>query len=201
MREVSIEEQAQNAENLTFGDDRLGVMFYTKTVEDKERSLAEGRKCFREREFIKIMVPGDRHNAVDRPVQRTGMLPTDDVLRFPTQYSRFKQNLEQKSHDGTPLALWPQMPGPLAKELEYLNIFTVEQLANLADTYVAKIPTGHQWKQKAAAFVAAMEDQATVNKLQAELAERDNRIETLEHAINEQAAQIQELMALAKKGK
>ena len=26
--EVSIEDQAMNASNLTFGDDRLGVMFY-----------------------------------------------------------------------------------------------------------------------------------------------------------------------------
>lgn len=193
MREVTIEELADNANNLTFGDDRLGVMFYMKTVEDKERTIAEGRKCFKEREFVKIMVPGDRHNVLDRPVQVTGRIPTDDRMRFATQYARFKQNLEQKAHDGTPLVLWPQMPGPMAKELEFMNVYTVEQLANLADTYIAKIPMGYQWKQKAAAFVLALKDQEEVNRMAVALEERDNRIATLEQAIADQAARLEEL--------
>jgi hypothetical protein len=198
MREVTIEEQAENVDNVQFGDDRLGVMFYNRTVEDKERTLAEGRRCFKEREFVKIMIPGDRNPAVDRPVQRTGSLPTDDVLRFPKQYARFKQQAEQQIHDGTPLALWPQMPGALAEELKYINIFTVEQLADLADTYVSKVPMGHQWKAKAQQFVAAMQDQSVLNKMASELEERDNRIETLEAAIAEQAEQIKELMSRKK---
>jgi hypothetical protein len=198
MREVSIEEQAENAENLTFGDDRLGVIFYNKPVEDRERSLAEGRRCFKDREFVKIMVPGDRHNTVDRPVQKTGILPTDDRLRFAKQYERFKAQQTQSAHDGTPLSLWPTIPATLAEELKFINIFTVEQLATLSDTHVAKIPGGHQWKNKADAFVKAMKDSAHVTKMQAELAERDNRIETLEKAIKEQGEQI---AALMKKGK
>lgn len=188
--EVSIEEQAANVNNLTFGDDRLGVMFYTKVVEDNERTLAEGRKCFKDEEWIKIMVPGDRHNIVERPVQRTGILPTDDRLRFQKQYERYRSQQSQVAHEGTPLSLWPQLPGTLAEELKFINIFTVEQLAELADTYVSKVPNGHQWKQKAAQFVQALKDGAVNNKLQAELAERDNRIDVLEKAIKEQAEQI-----------
>lgn len=188
--EVTIEEQAMNAENLTFGDERLGVIFYTRTVEDKERTLAEGRKCFRDREYVKILIPGDRHNFIDRPVQKTGVLPTDDTLRFAQQYARFKAQAEQKAHDGTPLSLWPQMSAALAEELKYINIFTVEQLAELADTYVAKVPLGHQWKAKAREFVAAQKDASVVNKLQSELAERDAKIATQEAAIKDQAARI-----------
>lgn len=194
MHEVSIEEQAMNAENLTFGDDRLGVMFYMRTVEDKERTLAEGRKCFTEREYVQIMVPGDRLNIVDRPVQRTGILPTDDRMRFAKQYERFKAQQEQKVHDGTPLTLWPAIPAPLAEELKYINVFTVEQLATLADTYIGKVPQGHEWKRKAAEFVAALKDQAQVAKLQMELAERDNKIDAQDKAIKDQAAQIEKLM-------
>lgn len=193
MAEITIEEQAMNAENVTFGDDRLGVMFYMRTVEDTERTKAEGRKCFTEREYIKIMIPGDRLNIVDRPVQRTGILPTDDRLRFARQYERFKARQEQQAHDGTPLGLWPAIPGPLAEELKYINVFTVEQLATLSDTYVSKVPQGHQWKAKAAQFVDALKDQSQVSKLQAELAERDNRIETQEKALKDQAAQIEKL--------
>jgi hypothetical protein len=188
--EVTIEEQAMNAENLTFGDDRLGVLFYVRTVEDRERSLAEGRKCFKDREYIKILIPGDRHNFIDRPVQRTGTLPTDDTMRFAQQYARFKAQQDQSAHDGTPLTLWPQMSQALAEELRHINIFTVEQLATLADTYVAKVPLGHQWKAKAQEFVASQKDASVVNKLQSELAERDAKIATQEAAIKDQAARI-----------
>jgi hypothetical protein len=198
LREVSIEEQAMNADNLLFGDDRLGVMFYMQVVDDPERTLAEGRKCFREIEFVRIMVPGDRHNTVERPVQVTGILPTDDRMRFSRQYERFKANLEQKVHEGTPLTLWPQMPAALARELEFINVFTVEQLADVADTYVPKIPMGSQWKQKAAAFVAALKDQSQVNKMISELEERDNKIAVLEQAVADQATQLKELMKRVK---
>jgi len=200
MAEPTMEELAENVNNPKFGDDRLGVLFYTRTVEDKSRTLAEGRKCFKEREFVKIMVPGDRLNIVDRPVQVTGNDITDDRLRFPKQYARFKNAQEQVVHDGTPLALWPGINGSLVEELKYLNIFTVEQLATLADTHVSKIPMGQTFKRKAAEFVEASKDAAALNRLQAELEERDNRIETLEQAIADQGAQIQELMA-ARKGK
>lgn len=193
MPEISIEEQAFNAENVTFGDDRLGVIFYNRTVEDPERTRQEGRKCFREREFVKIMIPGDRQNIVDRPVQRTGTLPTDDVMRFPKQYERFKAQQSQAAHDGTPLSLWPAMPGALAEELKYINVFTVEQLATLSDAYVGKIPQGHQWKKKAAEFVTALKDQEQVSKLQSALDERDARLDAQDKALKDQAAIIERL--------
>jgi hypothetical protein len=190
MADISIEELADNVNNPLFGDDRLGVLFYNKAVEDKDRSLAEGRRCFKNREFVKIMVPGDRLNIVERPVQVTGTLPTDDRMRFPKQYARFKNQEEQKANEGTPLSLWPTIPETLAKELEFINVFTVEQLATLADVHVAKIPGGAQWKNKATDFVTAMKDQAVVTKMQSE---RDNEIDTLKKAVADQAARIEEL--------
>ena len=196
--EPSIEEQAANVNNLTFGDDRLGVLFYNKVVEDPERTLEEGRKCFREEEWIKIMVPGDRTNIVERPVQKTGTVPTDDRMRFNRQYERFKQQQTQVAHSGTPLSLWPQMPATLAEELKYINIHTVEQLADLADTYVAKVPKGYEWKKKASEFVAAMKDQEQVNKLQTELSLRDVEIETLKQAVADQSARIDQLLKKVK---
>lgn len=193
MREVTIEEQAENAGNLLFGDDRLGVQFYMQAVEDKERTLAEGRKCFKDREYIKIMVPGDRHNVTMRPVQITGALPTDDRMRFPRHYEAFLKRQEQKAHDGMPLSMWPAMPDSTAEELKYLNIFTVEQLATLADTYVGKIPNGQKWKARAEEFLKSIGDQSAVNRLNSALAERDERIATQEAAIKDQADIIAKL--------
>lgn len=195
MREVSIEELAENAENMAFGDDRLGVLFYSRVVEDKERTLAEGRKCFKEDEFVKIVVPGDRHNVVDRRVQRTGILPTDDRLRFAAQYAKFKAGSEQKMHDGTPLSLWPVITSALAEELKYINIFTVEQLAELADTYVGKIPNGHSLKEKAQKFLAVQKDASVLNKVQMELAERDNTIASLQQQLADVVDDLKQLRA------
>jgi hypothetical protein len=201
VREVSIEELAENANNLAFGDDRLGVMFYNRVVEDKERTLAEGRRCFKDQEFVKIVVPGDRHNVVDRKVQQTGILPTDDRLRFAAQYQKFKAGTSQAMHEGTPITLWPVVSQSLAEELKYINIFTVEQLADLADTYVGKIPNGHSLKEKAKQFILVQKDASVLNKVQMELAQRDNQIETLTKQMADLVDDIKLLRAEAKKAK
>lgn len=193
MAEPTLDELAENVNNPKFGDDRLGVLFYLRTVDDPERTLAEGRKCFREREYVKIITPGDRHNIVDRPVQTTGIASTDDRMRFARQYERFRQKQAQPVHDGTPLHLWPGIGSALAEELRYLNVFTVEQLATLADVHVGKIPRGYLLKQRAAEFVAAMTDAAQVNKLQSALAERDARIDSLQQVLDDQARLLAEL--------
>jgi len=196
--EIGFEELAQNVNNPNFGDDKLGVMFYTRVVEDERATREQGRKVFVEKEYVKVMVPGDRLNVIDRPVQRTGTTPTDDTLRFARQYERFKAREEQKAVEGTPIHLWPGVPAAIAEELKYQNCFTVEQLAEMSDANLSKFPKGHELKAKAKAFVAAVKDQEQVNKLQAALDERDNRIATLENELKELGNIVRELQ---KKGK
>jgi hypothetical protein len=197
-QEVSIEEQAFNANNLTFGDDRLGVKFYLRVVEDVEGTKREGRRVFMQQEWVRVMTPGDRLNVIDRKVQVTGIVPSDDRMRWPKQYALFKQQQDQPVHDGTPLALWPIVPPTLVEELKYINVYTVEQLAELADTFIVQIPRGQEWKRRAREFVAALKDQGVVGKLQSELADRDSQIAALQQAVKDQAERLE---ALAKKVK
>ena len=196
--DIGFDELAANVNNPNFGDDKLGVMFYSRVVEDERATREQGRKVFVEKEYVKIMVPGDRHNVIDRPVQRTGTTPTDDTLRFAPQYARFKAREEQKAVEGTPIHLWPGIPATIAEELKYQNCFTVEQLAEMSDANLSKFPKGQELKAKAKAFVAAVKDQEQGNKLQSALDERDNRISTLENELKELAATVREL---SKKGK
>jgi len=197
-REPSIEELADNVNNPNFGDDRLGIIFYEDVAEDAEQSLAQGRKVFRSIEMVKIMIPGERFPTI-RKVQKTGNRGSDDSLRWPKQYRAFKEKLEQTVHSGTPLALWPRMRATLAEEMKYINIYTVEQLAELSDAHCQKVPKGYEWKQQARDFVNAMKDSGVVTRLQADLAERDNRISTLEEVVKDQGRRIEELAA--KKGR
>lgn len=195
MRDITLEDMAENLNNPSFGDDLLGVVFYSRTVEDITKSAEMGHRVFKTVDYVKIMTPGDRHNIIDRRVQRGGVLPVDDTERFPKQWARYQNKQTQSEHEGTPLMLWSVMPAPLAEELKHLNIFTVEQLANLADTHAAKIRGGPTWKQKASEFVKALKDTALVGKLQVALAERDNKIDTQEKAIKDQADKIERLSA------
>jgi hypothetical protein len=194
MREATIDELADNVHNLSFGDDRLGIMFYNDVTEDTAASLREGRKIFKNVEMVKIMIPGERSPTI-RMVQKTGIRHSDDTMRWPKQWQIFKSQGEQVAHPGTPLNLWPRMPATLAEELKYINIFTVEQLAELADNYATKIPKGYEWKKQAADFVRVMKDSAVVAQLQEQLDTSKNEVEALKQAVKEQGEQIAALMA------
>ena len=111
-----------------FADDgKLHVKFFMKAQIDQEASVEANRPIYRDVEFIEIMVPGDKHNIICRPVW------DQDIMRFPKQYDLFKAgNAEQLT--GTPLRVMPGLTDALIEELAYLKIRTVEQLAGMADS-------------------------------------------------------------------
>lgn len=108
------------------GDKKLFVQFYNSFVKDEKKSAEEGRYVAKDEAFIKIHVPGDRTNVIDRPV-RPG-----DQYRFPEQWARFKNSEEQRA-TGTPLSEWGIISRGQAEELKYLGFSTVEQIAEAHD--------------------------------------------------------------------
>lgn len=108
------------------GDKKLFVQFYNFYVQNMLLSEKEGRYVAQDEAFIKIHVPGDRTNVVDRPV-RPG-----DQYRFPEQWARFKNGEAQRAA-GTPLVDWPIISRGQAEELKYLGFTTVEQIADAKD--------------------------------------------------------------------
>src|SRR6185295_8097500 len=106
------------------GDEKLLVIFHWDIVKDDMQSIEEGRPIYRDTEFVRIFVPGDKNNVIDRPV-RPG-----DKTRFPKQYDAFKAGAgEEGQLDGTPLKDWPMVGRAQCAELHYFGIRTVEQLA------------------------------------------------------------------------
>ena len=167
------------------------VIFYTHDVQDEEASAREGRPIFKSKDYIQIMVPGDKSNIIRRPV-RMGHTQKHDNIRYAPQYDAFKQKREQRP-DGTPLAAWPAMSTAQVKELEYLNIFTVEQLADIADSLVARHTGLTKLKNLANVFLKRADGTKEASRLTSELDKRDKEISALQQQMNDMAAEMASL--------
>jgi hypothetical protein len=158
------------------GDAALIVQFYEKRLIDPSNPLVEGPV----REFIKIMVPGDKNNIIETPVTDTYR------VRFSDKYERFKQKLDQRP-DGIPLEQTGLMSEQGVAAMRAHNIWTAEQMAALSDMSLQKIgPGARELQAKVKAYleknvpeVQALKDEnATLKATLEELTERLSALET-----------------------
>lgn len=166
-------------------DHKLFVQFYIRPVMHAVKSAEAGRPIYDEKEYIKIIVPGDSKTTVDCPV--------DDTFRqrFEKQYDKFKRGVEQ-AVTGTPLEMWPQMTVGTVAELKSVGVHTVEQLAGLSDANLQKFMGGHMLRQKAQAFLDAASAEAGNSKMAMELEKRDAEITALKNQMQQiLAAQVE----------
>lgn len=158
-------------------------------VMDAVKSAEAGRPIFIEKEYVEIVVPGDKDNTICRPV-RTNPIP--DARRFPRQYEAFKSGLEQ-SVVGTPLAQWPGITRAQVEELRYFKVSTVEQLADMPDTAAQNFAGLVALRQAAKVYLERAAGSAVDTKLQAALAEKDNQIAALSDALTKMTETMKRL--------
>lgn len=168
----------QEERSVSEDDSKLHVKFYMDTVEMTADSIRQGRRKVGDMEFIQIMVPGDKNNIIKRRVNDM------DRRRFPAQYDRFKQGLEEQTV-GTPLSELTSITAAKVKEYEYFNIRTVEQLAGTPDgSQAGQAMMGFQQdKQRAEAFLAIADGRAPLIDMQRQLEERDKMMEEMREQI------------------
>lgn len=160
------------------GDNKLFVQFYMKAVPNKFKSDQEGRQIFDEKEYIRIIIPGDRNANIDGPVT------AEYKMRFADRYRKFKERGIQ-AQSGTPLEVWPQMTVGRVAELKALNVYTVEQLATMEDSHAHKIMGFNELRIRAQAFLNTAAGDAENTKLAAELEKRDVEIKALREQMNQ----------------
>ena len=153
--------------------EKLFVRFDFRAVKNEAKSAEEGRAVFEDREYVEIMVPGDRGNAIHREVR------DEDKQRFAPAYAAWKANAASGGLVGTPLEHWPMVTKAEVEELKYFKCFTVEQLAGMSDGNLRNVGPFLDLRRKAQAFVQAAKDAAPVAKLAAELEARDAEIAAL----------------------
>jgi hypothetical protein len=170
------------------GDERLAVRFFRKAARDDVKSDAEGRMVFKDVEYIQIMVPGDRDNVIVRPAGE------GDKRRFGQQYEDWKRNEgAEQMVIGTPLEMWGRLSVSQIEEFRYIGVRSVEQLAELNDGAMLKMPGAVEFKRKAQAFIQAQKDEAPMRKLQAELESRDQALAQQGQQIRDQGEALENM--------
>lgn len=153
--------------SVTHGDDSgLFVEFYRNPANDKD--------------YLHIAIPGDKTTDIRRQAR------DDDKIRFSGQWDAYERGIDQAG-DGTLLENWPPLDEGRRLELRAMNIFTVEQLAELSDGVLERVGMGARaLRDKARQFA----DQAKAPALAADLRKQN---EALEARISELAAQVEQL--------
>ena len=160
-------------------ESNLFVSFYSDAIEIKAESEKLGRPVFRDLPFIKIVVPGDVNNIIERKA-------TDaDKEKFPKAWARFQAS-EAEGHEGTPLEQWPQMSRSMVKECKYFEIHTVEQLAGLSDINVSRMGMGYmELRNKAKDYLVAAAGTSNETAAAAENQRLKDMIADLQRQMNE----------------
>lgn len=159
-------------------DEKLHVTFMMHPHPDPEATAREKRPIFAEKEYIRIIVPGDKTTVVFRPVWEM------DKQRFPRHYAQFKRG-QTEQVVGTPLSIVPFLNKAQVEELAYFGIKTVEQLAAMPDSGSGAVPAFHTLKKQAAQFVeAASGNTKRVEDLEAQNRALMERLAALEASVN-----------------
>lgn len=168
-------------------DDKLYVEFLREPILHPGKSREAGRAVYEERDFVRIHVPGDKTTVCVEPMHELNM------IRFKTRYDKWKAG-QAEAVIGTPLSALPGMTPAKVEEYKYFKLITVEQLAEANDQLGQKFMSFNADKQRAKAFLQVAAGNAPIEQMNAELAKRDDEIETLK-------AQMAALMANTKQRK
>ena len=175
--------------NLNAGP-KCPVVFYRRPVQNEAKSREAGRPIFEERDWIRKFTPGDLTQQIEREVR------PEDANEYAEQYRQFKSNQEQ-TVDGTYLDKVPFLTSAQVAELKAVKVRTVEELVGMPDALASKFQGFQALKKRCTDFLEAAKGAAVHEKLRAELEKRDDEIEALKKALQQQGERISQL---SKKG-
>lgn len=134
-------------------------------------------------EFVSILTPGDtkaipRHKVTDSLRER-----------YRPYYELWRRGL-QASPVGTPLEMWPILTPAQVHELKATNIFTVEQLCDVSDVNLSRLPMGIMVRQQARDWLASKKDADVLASRTAEVQALRDGQDMLRKQLAEMGAQL-----------
>lgn len=177
---------AEMQSNPNSGSEKLYVTFDLHPRLNEKKSEEEGRPVYDEVEYIRKVVPGDRQNEIHRPAVES------EKRLFARQYAEFKAG-SRAAQSGTPLKEWTAISASQAKELAHFHVYTVEQLAGLSDANIQNIGPIRGLQAKAKDYLEKAAGNAPLEKMRAELTEKDTTIATLKQQMESMGKRLDEL--------
>ena len=161
------------------GDQHLHVEFY---MYDKAP--------YKDRPFVRIIVPGDKTNVVDQPVRE------DHKARFPRQWLHFQMQSDTGMVIGTSLPDWnkarpEEFTDYQMAELQILKFQTVEQVATASDGQLQRVGMG----------ATGLRDKARAYLLGKNQTESSSELAKTRTELDELKAQMAMLMETRKPGR
>lgn len=166
----------------------LWVSFYPGKLPNEFRSQETGKPEFDLVDFIRIAVPGDPTNVIERPARES------DQHEWPGQWNAYKRATTYRPESGTPVEDWPRLDVASVAKLKALDFHTVEQIAGASDQQIQKIGMGcYDLRTKAIAYVEQAKDSALAQKQAEQLALKDVEIADLKEALRTMAQRVERL--------
>lgn len=162
------------------------VVFKMHEEINHPESQSAGRPIYDDIEVCEIRFPGDTKTwavfpaleAEPNATRERGFVVTYAEV-FNEQYLQFKSR-QQQTVSGTPLSEAPFLSEGKRRELRALNIHSVEQLAALDGANLKTLGMGgREWKNQAAAFLAAANGTANVTAMAATIAQLQETVKLL----------------------
>lgn len=158
-----------------------------------------GRPIFDQMDYIFIAAPGDKTSIARRPAWKDPRAPNSDINRFPEKWKLYKAGAGQQQLVGTRLEFWPVLHSAQVAELKALNIFTVEQLAELNDEVTGRFHGLLTLKQRAQATIDGAKGGAAVQQLASEKRQLEDQVSAMRRQLEEMAKSMEELKRGIKK--
>lgn len=174
--------------DVTHPNQRLWVTFYPGKLPNEARSRETGKPEFDLVDFVRVAVPGDTNNIVERPVRDS------DHIEWPHQWNAYKNSQSHRPTEGTPVEDWPRLDVATVAKLKALEFHTVEQIANASDAAIQRVGMGcYELRDKATAFIKSASDSALAQKQAEELRLKDQEIADLKDTVARFGARLQAL--------
>ena len=121
--------------------------------------------------YLEIVSPGQRHSIVVRKIEE------DDKNKYKKHWDAYEKK-EQLRSEGTALRDWTGVEPEMVAQLEYMSIFTVEDLSNVSDGNLGNIGMGaNKLKNAAKLFISGKDkNDVTLQKALDKIADLENKI-------------------------
>lgn len=160
-------------------NDNAKALFRLDFKIDKRETEIQGHPVTVPVERIKILTEDDKSTF-------EGVVTDEHRERFRSTYERFKAKGEPGMVNGTPIREWPYLTREWLAKLQFLEIHTVEEIADASDSRVETLgPGGRDLKKRAIEFLRPAE--------QNEQAWRQEKRD-LQQEIDQLKAQVQQML-------